>query len=269
MNKQELQAKKAQYIKQLNDIAHEKVLSDSAISMLTQIMKVESYGQKGDPAKAKNPESTATGLFQFTKGTWERFGKKYGDITDPEAQINAVIDFTLHNQQKMLAAGIKPDTADFYKAHFAGAESENSGAILAIKSAWDPSKVNEPLSTIFSPEVMEANSGIKLKLSDGKTKDFKDFTIGEFNNWASVKMGEKPKYDTTTSNKGDIVEALGDMVMTVVEHILKVSVYFGSGIGSIFSSWTEAGNNPTPPATTPNTPNKIASIKSSPHPNVG
>lgn len=41
---------------------------------------------------AKNPKSTASGLFQFLAKTWERYGR--GDVFDPEANVAAAARMT-------------------------------------------------------------------------------------------------------------------------------------------------------------------------------
>lgn len=90
------------------------------------IAKMEGVESGGDPG-AKNPESTATGLHQFTASTWKQtvaeMGKDYtlADRKDPEKSREVVRYFT---QQNAKAAendlGRKPTEVDLYMYHFLG-----------------------------------------------------------------------------------------------------------------------------------------------------
>ena len=82
----------------------------------------------GDP-NARNPRSSATGLYQFTDATWRDVvnspeGRAAGltpeGRTDPrQAEIGARI-FTAGNEQALRAAGHDPTPGNLYMAHFLG-----------------------------------------------------------------------------------------------------------------------------------------------------
>lgn len=92
---------------------------------LDTIADVES---SGDPfARAKT--SSASGLFQFTQGTWDamvqKYGERYGivreDIWNPAAQRVMASQLTIDNaNQLMTQTGREPDEGDLYLAHFLG-----------------------------------------------------------------------------------------------------------------------------------------------------
>lgn len=86
--------------------------------------------ESGGNPNAKAKTSSASGLFQFTDGTWNAMVKKYGKQTgitgkmknDPEAQRVMVELLTKENAQALSKAlGREPNDGELYLAHFAGA----------------------------------------------------------------------------------------------------------------------------------------------------
>ena len=81
--------------------------------------KLAQVESQGDP-NAVSPTG-ATGLFQFTKGTWDQYGNG-GSRTDPNAQFAAVNKLTQDNQAALSQALGRPPTAgELYLAHQQGA----------------------------------------------------------------------------------------------------------------------------------------------------
>lgn len=94
--------------------------------LMTRIAQAESGGNPN----AKNPNSSASGLYQFTNDTWnasvQRWGKelgiKHGDKNKPEAQEKMVRKLTESNAQYIEKnLGIQPNDGQIYLAHFMGA----------------------------------------------------------------------------------------------------------------------------------------------------
>jgi hypothetical protein len=85
--------------------------------------------ESGGDANAKNPNSSASGLYQFTKGTWKDMVRKYGKETgvtvgmknNPQAQEIMMRKLTEENRDGLRKAlGREPTDGELYAAHFAG-----------------------------------------------------------------------------------------------------------------------------------------------------
>jgi len=73
---------------------------------------------KGNP-NAKNPKSSAGGLFQFIDGTAKQYGVK--DRFDPVQATDGAVDLAVDNKRKLTAAlGREPTGAELYLAHQQG-----------------------------------------------------------------------------------------------------------------------------------------------------
>jgi len=98
---------------------------------------------------AKNPESTAAGLFQVTGPTWKQYGGKPGKQRDVDENIRVGMKILSSNKASMQEfLGREPLPSDIYAAHFFGP----TGA-RAVMSA-DPLA---PVASVVSKQVMEAN----------------------------------------------------------------------------------------------------------------
>jgi hypothetical protein len=83
--------------------------------------------ESGGNARAKNPNSSATGLFQFTRGTWENYMRKYPElgltkdgIYDPAQQQRAMQAYTNDTRNAYKQLGIQPTDQNLYAGHFLG-----------------------------------------------------------------------------------------------------------------------------------------------------
>jgi hypothetical protein len=94
-------------------------------NLLQKIAMAESSGNPN----AKNPNSTASGLYQFTNPTWASMVKKYGnqhdikfkDKNNPQAQ-EIMMQYLLQENADYLAnKGIEANDGHLYLAHFLGA----------------------------------------------------------------------------------------------------------------------------------------------------
>lgn len=121
--------------------------------LLTNIANAESALGK----QTKNPNSSATGVYQFTQGTWEDMVKKYGqetgitekDINDPEANIVMGALFIKDNKENVKKIlGRNPSQEEVYMAHFLGNDGvkklfKNYGEKNAVTLFPEQAKVNK------------------------------------------------------------------------------------------------------------------------------
>lgn len=136
----------------------------------------ESYFQATKAAEssgrvdARNPRSSATGLYQFTKGTWDSLARNRPDLKltpkgrfDPEQQERAMRAFTQQNARIIGSS----DPADLYAAHFLGA-----GDARRVLKMPD----NVPMSQAVASNVINANPFLR------------DMSVGDFKAWTARKM---------------------------------------------------------------------------------
>lgn len=92
---------------------------------------------------ASNPNSTATGIYQFTDPTWKsavdkwgrKYGIKYSDKNDPQKQ-SMLMDYLLQDNARILQnKGIEPSDANLYSAHFMGAPAASKAIQMLGKNA--------------------------------------------------------------------------------------------------------------------------------------
>lgn len=84
--------------------------------------------ESGFNPNAKAKTSSATGLFQFIKGTWadmvRKYGKQYGigigDVSDPLANATMGALFVKENSEFLAKKGIPVNGTSLYAAHFLG-----------------------------------------------------------------------------------------------------------------------------------------------------
>ena len=134
------------------------------------LAKVRGSESGGNP-NAKNPRSSASGLYQFTKGTWEGLGYDWKDRFNTNLQNQAMSKLTSSNANYLKSKlGINPSDADLYGAHFLGPAGYSS--IYRASS-------NTPLSNILSAGEISANPFLKGK------------TAGYLKNWLTNKMGQE------------------------------------------------------------------------------
>ncbi len=109
---------------------------------------------------ARASTSSAAGLFQFTRGTWDSMVERYGqatgigrdDLYDPEAQRTMATFLTMENAASLYRkTGVFPKDRDLYLAHFLGPSRaaqmiKMQGSNLLAASAFpDAAKSNRSL----------------------------------------------------------------------------------------------------------------------------
>jgi len=139
------------------------------------LSKIES----GDRPYIKAPTSSASGLYQFIKATWEGEGGRWGG--DPsmafgglrptvDEQTGRARTFTAKNAVILLRAGIRINKATLYAAHFLGAP-------MAVKllGAGDAARAD----AIAGDAATRANPSI-----------LKGKTVADFKAWLKRKTGD-------------------------------------------------------------------------------
>jgi hypothetical protein len=128
----------------------------------------------GDP-NAKNPRSSASGLYQFTKATWRRLGGQWGpddskpfgglavSVAEQTARFNQL---TGGNAGALQRAGIAITNATLYAAHFLGSPT-------AVRVLRAPASAS--LAALVGSKVMQQNPQLA------------GFTVGDFRRWLEAK----------------------------------------------------------------------------------
>lgn len=138
------------------------------------LAKIES----GRRPYVKASSSSASGLYQFIRSTWEAEGGKWGSdlaqafggLRPSEAeQTDRARSFTLKNLRHLQAQGIPINAATLYAAHFFGAGT--AAKVLKAADRDRADKLAGPSATASNPSILR-----------GKT-------VGEFKAWLQRKTG--------------------------------------------------------------------------------
>lgn len=148
-----LNEQQSQITPQENQDINRQMSESGQPSFLDRVAMAESGGNPN--AKAKT--SSASGLYQFTDPTWRGMVNKYGaetgitinDKAKPDKQKIMAELLTKENTDAYTRAGIQPDDADLYMAHFLGAPS----AVKARKNM-------DAYAAAMFPDAAEANKSI-------------------------------------------------------------------------------------------------------------
>ena len=156
---------------------NQKSSTSSTNDYLKKVIQVESGGR----SNAQASTSSAYGLGQFTKGTFESlatnspkdsilYGKSFEDYKkSEELQIAALKALTEQNRARLVRSGLPTDDASLYLAHFLGA-----GAALKVLQ----SNNNVSLKSVLPPSYFTANPAVFGNLK----------TVGDLKAWAARKM---------------------------------------------------------------------------------
>jgi hypothetical protein len=154
------------------------VAGDARAILKSRIGIVESDGNNA----ARNPNSSAVGIYQFLSGTWVKLYKsRYGDGGLTDAQIAAkrrdprlqeilMDDLMTINERSLQKAGHAADAGNMYLAHFAGPNGANK--LLAA----DP---NASARSVLGDRAVEANAFLQ------------NMTAADVIQWAHRKMTGK------------------------------------------------------------------------------
>ena len=131
--------------------------------------------ESGGDDLARNPNSSATGRYQFIDSTWRGLMNNYPELgltwdgrTDPAQQERAMQRFTSDNAAVLERSGIPVDGGSLYAAHFLGP----GGAVNALSQ---PDQT--PMAAVVGDGVVKANPFLA------------NMTVGDFRNWSAQKGG--------------------------------------------------------------------------------
>ena len=129
--------------------------------------------ESGGNDAAKNPNSSATGRYQFTEPTWMSLAQQHPELgltpegrLDPAQQERAIKAFTNDNIGVLRGKGLGVNPGNLYAAHFLGA-----GGATDVLGLPDET----PMVAAVSPEVIQANPFLQ------------DMTVGDFRQWTAQK----------------------------------------------------------------------------------
>lgn len=132
-------------------------------SMRDQLMGAFAKAESNNNPNAKNPNSSASGLMQFTDGTWRQMVKRYGaetgislqDKGDPKAQKVMAQLYAKDNINRMQPFLKRmPTRGELYIGHFLGAD----GALRLINAA--NTQPDKQAIMLFPKAVTSANHSI-------------------------------------------------------------------------------------------------------------
>lgn len=131
--------------------------------------------ESGGNDSAKNPNSSATGRYQFLDATWADLAQRHPELgltpegrNDPAQQEAAMKAFTMDNARQLTRAGVDVNPGTLYAAHFLGA----GGASKVLRAPPDT-----PVASLVGPEVIQANPHLA------------NMTVADFQQWAASKGG--------------------------------------------------------------------------------
>ena len=115
-------------------------------------------------ASAKNPKSTAKGLFQFVDATWKEMGGKPGQQYDPQKNAELGAKYVKKNVEALAQSlGRDPSHGEVYAAHFFG----TNGAKTLLTKADPNAPIEQSLAMFESPKrvakVLKQNPNLQGK----------------------------------------------------------------------------------------------------------
>jgi hypothetical protein len=139
------------------------------------LSKIES----GDRPYVQAESSSASGLYQFIRGSWLSEGGKWGPALrpafgglkpSPAEQLARAKTFTGKNASYLRGRGVPINRASLYAAHFLGAVT--AGSILAADKAARADRIAGVAATAANPSIL------------------RDKTVADFIQWLRRKTGE-------------------------------------------------------------------------------
>lgn len=137
--------------------------------------------ESGGNDAAKNPRSSATGRYQFTRATWEGLGGDWSRRYDAGEQERLFARLTDKNEETLRSFNIPLTAGNYYLAHFAGA----GGAVKLHRAA-----PNASVRSVLGDAVVRANPFLE------------GMTAADAIAWASRKMKEEAPSPSTRMAEG-------------------------------------------------------------------
>jgi hypothetical protein len=129
----------------------------------TDLLARIAHSESGGKTDAKNPHSTAKGLFQFTDKTWKGVGGKEGEQFNPERNADLGAAYLRQNAEGLKKSlGRDPTYGEVYGAHHFG--------LAGIKNILNK-KHDMPIDRVVSRQVIASNPHLKGK-TVGDTMSF-------------------------------------------------------------------------------------------------
>jgi|GEM_PF-4749980 len=160
--------------------------------------------ESGGDDTAKNPNSSATGRFQFTDGTWAGLQKNHPQLgltddgrTDPAQQEKALAALTAENATTLKNAGIPATAANLHGAHFLGGPT--AAKVLAAPD-------DALISSFVGADAITANPFLQ------------GMNVGDFKNWTAGKQGAQP-VQVAQAPTGDIRDGLTNRQKTIAARL--------------------------------------------------
>lgn len=161
------------------DMLRPPVVSVSAATSIPEaywpmLSKIES----GDRPYVQAESSSASGLYQFIRGTWQGEGGQWGPTLRPafgglkptvSEQLARAKSFTAKNADYLQSRGVPINSASLYAAHFLGAVT--AGSILAANKAARADEIAGSAATAANPSIL------------------RDKTVADFIDWLRRKTG--------------------------------------------------------------------------------
>ena len=152
-------------------------------ALINNFVRNTAIAESGGVATAKNPLSSATGLHQFTQGTWNKMIQTYRpDLlegrtkkevlalrTDPELSTEMATNLARENADYLESRGLPVNEGSLYLSHFLGA----GAAADVLRAAPDT-----PISNLVGEDAIKANQSVLGG----------DRTAADVAQWASNKM---------------------------------------------------------------------------------
>lgn len=152
-------------------------------ALLNNFVSATGQAESGGIFNATNPNSSATGLHQFTSGTWNKMIQTYRpDLlqgrtkqevlelrTDPELSTEMATNLARENADYLESRGLPVNEGSLYLSHFLGAGT----AANVLRASPDT-----PINELVGEKAIEAN----------KTILGGDRTASDITSWASNKM---------------------------------------------------------------------------------
>ena len=163
----------------LDKLAPPKVPAKAVVAMPDDYWPMLSRIESGDRPYVQAETSSASGLYQFIKSTWEGEGGKWGPTTrpafgglkpSPAEQLERVKSFTAKNAAYLQAKGVPINRASLYAAHVLG--KVTAAAVIAADVKARADWIAGEAATKANPSILK-----------GKT-------VGEFLSWLHKKTGE-------------------------------------------------------------------------------